>query len=73
MSIFNAFIPLPKYEKKFVTFGEEILREAEENLKNIYDDGKMTNFIRILLANRNILTENEIKDEVTTMIMAVCL
>jgi hypothetical protein len=70
-SIVTILLPSFQSEGKFVGFAKEILKEAEENMKNEYEDGKLTNFIKILLNNRESMTEIEIQDEVATMIMAV--
>jgi hypothetical protein len=70
-NIINIFVPMIKNEGKFVAFARDILKEAEENMKDVYEDGRLTTFIKILLNNRENLTEVEIQDEVATMIMAV--
>lgn len=67
------FLSASSGERKFSEFAQEILVEAESDMKDMYDDGNMMNFINILLKNRNNLSEIEIQDEVTTLIMAVSL
>jgi hypothetical protein len=70
-NILKLFVPTKSKEGKFIEFAKDILREAEQSLEDIYDDGKMMNFVKILLKNKSFLSETEIQDEVTTMILAV--
>lgn len=68
--MFNLFIPLHHRENEFTKFCQNIYEEAEEESEDFYNGGNL-NFIEILLKNKNILSTQEIQDEVSTMILAV--
>lgn len=68
--MFNLFMPRRHRKNDFTSFCEQILVEAEQESDELFRGDSM-NFIETLLKNKSCLTNEEIQDEVSTMILAV--
>ena len=68
-NFFNLFIPLTHRENEFKEFCHQIYIEAEQKSEKTYNES--SNFIEILLKNKNLLSSEEIQDEVSTLILSV--
>lgn len=68
--MFILFIPKAYRENEFTEYCKNIRIEAEQEKSDTFNTSNQ-NFISILLANKKYLTDLEIQDEVSTMILSV--
>lgn len=69
-NVFTAFFPRVYRQNDFTRYCDSILKQAEEEVRQS-GEFESRNFLEILMKQKNVLSEEEVNDEVCTIILAV--